>query len=97
MNIMIECTTNEAGRFYTLTTDKHRMSVSVCRTYLQVCFHNAIAALHRNMGGKVFHGETMTALNDARDAYKSGHAKEMIQAVIDAEYKILLVGTRTAR
>lgn len=89
MNIAINCTTNEAGRFYTLSTDKHQMSVSVCRSQtLHVCFHNAAASLNRNLGGKVFHGETMKALNDAKDAYKHAHAKEMIQAVIDAESKI---------
>ena len=97
MNIAIECTTNEGCRFYTLATDKHQMSVSVCRSYLSVCFHNAAASLNRNLGGKVFHGDTMKALNDALTAYKSEAAKAMIQAVIDAEYKILLIGTRSAR
>lgn len=89
MNIAINCTTNEAGRFYTLATDKHQMSVSVCRSYLQVCFHNASASIHRNLGGKVFHGETTAIrLTNALATYKSGHAKEMIHAVIDAESKI---------
>lgn len=87
MDIAIACITNETCRFYTLATDKTSMSVSVCRHFLTVCSHNASARLRRNLGGRTFHGDPRATLSEALAVYKSGAAKAMIQAVIDAEPK----------
>jgi hypothetical protein len=83
MMIEIAVVTNEAGRFYTLTSEKSVMSVGVCRNFTTVCVHNAAAKLRRNLGGKVFHGPD--ALDLASKAYKSDAAKAMIEMVRQAE------------
>lgn len=87
MNIFLSVTTNEAGRFYTASTEKVTVSVSVsvCRSYLNVCVHNASAGLNRNLGGKVFHKEDR--FTQAIDAYKSSAVKAILEAIRDEEAK----------
>lgn len=81
--IEIAVTENEAGRFYTLSTEKASMSIAVGRWCVHVCSLNAAAKLRRGLGGKVFHGPG--ALATAVRAYKSADCKAMIDAVIRAE------------
>lgn len=83
MMIEIAMTETTVGRYYTLTTEKQTMSISVCRAWVNVCVHNAAASLRRNLGGKVFHGAD--GLGQAAKAYKSGASKAMIEAVMQAE------------
>lgn len=83
MNILIAMTESPTGRFYTLSTDKATMSVSVMRTWVSVCAHTSAAAINRNLGGRVFHGAN--ALSAAIAAYKSGASKAMLEAVQRAE------------
>lgn len=83
MMIEIAVTENEAGRFYTLSTEKASMSIAVGRWCVHVCSLNAAAKLRRGLGGKVFHGPG--ALATAVRAYKSADCKAMIDAVIRAE------------
>ena len=85
MMIEIAVTENEAGRFYTLSTEKASMSIAVGRHCVHVCSLNAAAVTwrRRGLGGKVFHGPG--ALQEATRAYKSADCKAMIDAVIRAE------------
>ncbi len=83
MQIMIAMTENPSGRFYTLSTEKAAMSVSVMRTWVSVCSHTSTAAINRNLGGRVFHGAN--ALSAAIAAYKSSASKAMLEAVQHAE------------
>jgi hypothetical protein len=59
------------------------MSVSVMRTWVSVCAHTPTAAINRNLGGRVFHGDN--ALSAAIASYKSSAAKAMLEAVQRAE------------
>ena len=81
--IEIAVTENEAGRFYTLSTENASMSIAVGRWCVHVCSLNAAARLRRGLGGKVFHGPG--GLTEAAGAYKSADCKAMIDAVIRAE------------
>ena len=83
MMIEIAVTENEAGRFYTLSTENASMSIAVGRWCVHVCSLNAAARLRRGLGGKVFHGPG--GLTEAAGAYKSADCKAMIDAVIRAE------------
>lgn len=94
MMVEIAMKEHSAGRSYTLTCDGAGMSVSVCRSFVSVCFHNSAASLSRNLGGKVFHGAS--ALDKASAAYKSGKARAMIGAVQQAERAILSAAQATA-
>jgi len=83
MDILLSVTTNEAGRFYKASTEKVTVSVSVCRSYLNVCVHNASASLNRNLGGKVFHHEDR--FTQAISAYKLSAVKAILEAIRDEE------------
>lgn len=83
MMIEIAATTTETRRYYTLTTEKMTMTVSVGKYCTHVCVHNAAAKLNRNLGGKVFHGANVLDLASA--AYKSTASKAMIEMVRQAE------------
>jgi hypothetical protein len=83
MMIEIAVTETSTGRYYTLSTEKASMSISVGRWCVHVCSLNAAARLRRGLGGKVFHGPG--ALATAVRAYKSADCKAMIDAVIRAE------------
>ena len=93
MMIQIEMTETGPIRYYVLSTEKATMSVSVHRNYVQVCSHNATAALYRNVGGMVFYGPN--ALADAAKNYKSAASKAMIDAVQRAEQAIASAAAST--
>lgn len=89
--IEIAMTESTTGRHYTLTADKQTMSISVCRTWVNVCVHNASS--RRGLGGKVFHGAD--GLGQAVKAYKSSTSKAMIETVIQSERAIAAAAVTT--
>lgn len=84
MQIAFNVEPTASGRFYTLETEKVRMTVyvSVSIGYVQARIDNSSARVWRGPG-KVFHGAD--ALDKAIEAYKSGACKEMLRVVQDAE------------